>query len=510
MNDNRMAAIAGFAALLAVAAPARAQSGDARSVVGPDDLLGIAFEHNPTMRASLLDKDKARSAVRAEEGLYPIILLLDGGFTHSSSPSPQNDGSVDHRSSDSTVVGAGLTKTLPLGTQTSVRVEGSHELSSGATIPGTASTSDPAYGLTAKVGVTQPLLKGAGKTVVQSSWRQALKAEELADHRVRLQASDLISQILNAYWELWYAEHAVEIDRKARDLARTQLEEVEARVAEGDSAPVDALSFQTRLATLEESVVTAEAARDRLSVQLAGLLGFHSNENHMSPKSAELPSVDAKTPDLDSAVRTALLNAPEIREKLAAIAVAEEQLKTAGEEMRPRLDLLGWLQANTLGNGQVSPAFEQFGQGEAYSAYVGLLYELPLDNTRKDAKRASAMLDVDIAGQQLLAARDAVKASVVTLIEDISSSRKRLDLAERTLAVANKQAEAERERYNLGAAIFVQVREAEEAVREAELRTTRARVDLVQAELKLQNLTGKLIERYKDALATKPSKQKTK
>ncbi len=46
------------------------------------------------------------------------------------------------------------------------------------------------------------------------------------------------------------------------------------------------------------------------------------------------------------------------------------------------------------------------------------------------------------------------------------------------------------------AAIFVQVREAEEAAREADLRTTRARVDLVQAGLELDHLTGKTFDRY--------------
>jgi outer membrane protein TolC len=91
------------------------------------------------------------------------------------------------------------------------------------------------------------------------------------------------------------------------------------------------------------------------------------------------------------------------------------------------------------------------------------------------------------------------------VIEEIASARTRLELAERTLDVARKQAEAERERYDLGAAIFVQVREAEEAVREADLRTTRARVDLVLAQLELDHLTGRLLERYGELLQVKPA-----
>jgi len=494
MNERALSAAVALAATLALVLPLRAQAGAPAGRLRSEDALRLASEHNPSMRSSLLDKEQAAVAVRAEEGLYPLMLQLDGGFTHSSSPSLAAGGGVSHRSSNTTAVGAELSKTTPIGTQASLRVDGSHQATdSGGEGPG--------YGIGARLAVTQPVLRGAGKEVVEASLRQAIRAEELAAHRTRRVASELALQVLETYWELWYAERAVEIERRARDLAREQLEDMEARVAAGDRASVDALPFETRLATLEESVVAAETTRNGLSVRLAGLIGFGSSRDHVAADTDESPVDVGEMRDLDAAVATALANSPDVREQLAAISLADERARTAGEQMRPRLDIVGWLEANTLGNGEVSPAFSQFGDGQAYSAYVGLVYELPLSDTRKEAQRASAALDVEIATQQLLATKDAVKADVLTAQEKVSSIATRLALARRTHDVAMRQAEAERARYDLGAAIFVQVREAEEAVREAELRATRAEVDLALARLELEHLTGTLLERYPGLVA---------
>lgn len=478
-----------FVAFAALGAPSPCAAREGGEILGSREAIAAALENNPTLRAAVLNEEQAGAAVRAEEGLYPLMLQLDGGFTHASSPRVDTNGSIAHSSSDTTVLGAQISKTFPVGTEASVRVQGNQQL------PG---ADGPGYGLAARLGLTQPLLRGAGKTVVQSSWRQAVQAENIAALRSRRVASEVALNVLDTYWELWYSLRALEIEQRARDLARTQLEEAEARVEQGDTAPVEALPFQTRLATLEESVVAARASRDNLSVQLAGAIGFASRRDRVMADAGESPDIAGPIPAERKAVARALESSPEVREQLASIALAEERERTAGEQMRARLDMMGWLEANTLGNGEVSPAFSQFGQGEAYSAYVGLVYELPLDDTRKEAQRASARLDVDIASQQLVATRDSIRSQVMTVMETISSAKVRLELAERTLDVARRQAEAERERYELGAAIFVEVREAEESVREADLRTVRARVDLVQARLQLEHLTGELMENFGD------------
>jgi outer membrane protein len=485
MSDRRV--LAGIFAALALSLAATAPAGEpaAERIVRSDEVVAIAAKNNADLGAALLEERRAGADVTAEEGLRPFVLGLDGGYTHSSSPTVDQGGDVGFRTGNQIGVGGQVSKETVAGTQAAVRVEGNSQIAS----------PDSTYGLAATLSVTQPILRGAGREVGEASLRQARSAEDAARLAARRTASALARDALIAYWELWYAERALEIDARARDVAKLALDETRAKIGQGAAAEIDALQFETQLASLEETVVAAEAEVRRLSVQLSALTGLAREGARVRPDPREAPPMSGSEPSPDDALRAALRDAPELRESAAQVVAAEERARTAGEAMRQRLDLVTWIGAQTMGYGEVSPAFEQFGQGAAYSGYVGLVYELPLSDTRKEAQRASAKLDVDIARQRLIAAGDQVRADVAVAIEKCASGRKRLALAEQTLAVSRKLAEAERERYALGASIFIQVRDAEEAEREAALRTVRARIDLAEAQIELDHLTGALIAR---------------
>jgi outer membrane protein TolC len=483
MSDKR--ALAGVVAALALSsAVAWAEEPAQERIVRSDGAVALAAKNNGDLNAALLEEKRASVDVTAEEGLRPFTLQLDGGYTHSSSPGVGPGGSVSFRNGDQVDVGGQVSKSTAVGTQASARVEGSSSLD------------EPTYGLSATLSVTQPILRGAGTRVGEASLRQARDAETTAQLAARRTASTLARDVLDAYWELWYAERADEIDVRARDIAKMSLDDTRAKIEQGAAAEIDALQFETQLASLEETVVAAAADVQRLSVQLATLLGLAREAARVRPDPDEDPPLAAADPPPDEAFRAALSDAPEIRESAAAVTAAEDRARIAGEEQRQRLDLVGWIGAQTLGYQEVPPAFEQFGQGAAYSGYVGLVYELPLSDTRKDAQRASAKLDVEIARQQLVTTGDQVRADVAIALDKCKSGRKKLALAEQTLAVAGKLAEAERERYALGSSIFIQVRDAEEAEREAALRTVRARIDLAEAQIELDHLTGALLARF--------------
>jgi outer membrane protein TolC len=473
--------------------PAVAQQAPGPRRIGSGEALRLALKRNPELRAALDELERSAQDVRAEEGLYPFVLQLDGGYTHASNPSLSSQGGVNFRANDTARGGAELRKTLPEGTSAALRLEGSRSASKGPSWdPSGADRLGPGYGLSTRLEVTQPLLRGAGASIGEAGLRQAIKAQEVARRKLRRSTSQMIEQVLSTYWELWYAERALEIDIKARDLARSQLEEIQARVEAGGAAPVEVLPFETRLASLQEAIVAAETERARLGVELGRLLGTPEPGGRLATDGAEQPPVPAGDPALGEVLKRAVNGSPEVLELAAALALSQERAEVAADELRPRLDLQGWVQAQTLGDDELGPVFEQYGQTEAYSAYLGLLYELPLDDRRRQARRAAAALDVEINREQLIAARNRVTADVRSAVETLLSARKRVAFARQTLEAAEKQARAERERHDFGAAIYVQVREAEEAVREAGLRVERARVDLVQADIALQGLTGEL------------------
>jgi outer membrane protein TolC len=69
---------------------------------------------------------------------------------------------------------------------------------------------------------------------------------ELAARALERLRSALARDVLTAYYELWYATRALEIDRASLALVQQQDREAAARVEAGALSPVEVLTFQTR------------------------------------------------------------------------------------------------------------------------------------------------------------------------------------------------------------------------------------------------------------------------
>jgi outer membrane protein TolC len=471
------------------------QSLPASRVLQSQDALNIAAEQNADLHSALLAERLAAANLEAAQGQYPFTLQMEGGYQHTSVPSVMGSGGIAHQARDSLILSGELTKTFSFGTTTGLKLGGNRQVSRGSGTGAYDTTvGGPYYNFSARFYLTQPILRGFGNRVGLADFRQASVDRDLKKRTRERTASELAKSVLETYWELWYAEQAVEFDILARDIARSQLEEAQTRVATGDVAPVDAFSFQTRLATLEETVVEAEAEQRRLAAELKNTLGITGEPGRIVSDSNEALPIRDSMPPLAQVTKLALANSPEIIEAETSLALAKEKAVNAGEAMRQRLDATGWVEAQTLGDDEISPVFTQLGDEPAYSGYVGLVWELPLSNQKKDAERAAAKLQVDIAAQNLRKVNEQVQRDVALAHDRLETARKRLELAEVTQTVAEKQAAAAREKHALGAAIFTEVRDAEESVREASLRMTRAKVDLVKYQVQLDHLTGTLLK----------------
>jgi outer membrane protein TolC len=210
-------------------------------------------------------------------------------------------------------------------------------------------------------------------------------------------------------------------------------------------------------------------------------------------------------PALPSAVNDALRTSYARKQLQTQLAIVKDQLKIAGDPLRPRLDLDAYVQAQGLGNQRVPPAFQQFGQMDAVSAHVGLTFEMPLTDTRRSSQIQAAQLAAHVAEKQLQENELELKSSVASAIAQRRAAREKLGLAGQTEKIARAQAEAERARFLAGGSIAITVQQAEDSYRQAQLRVQRARVDLVLADIALAELRGQLLTRYADAVKHLPA-----
>jgi outer membrane protein TolC len=502
MNDRIHALFLG-SLLIALSPAAPAAAAERVRPISEAQAVAMAVARNPDLRIALLALRQAEQDVIAEEDRYAPILQLDGGVTHTESPSLSSQGGVTTSGSDAVVFGQQISKTFPWGTGVSFRLEEARTSRSAQAFTGSQNevTLGPGYSILGRLAVVQPLLRGLGTDVGEAQLRAAMFSRTAAEHARDRAASELLRGVLNAYWELWFAGSAYDIERTARALADRQLDDAKARIERGAGAPVDVYTFEGRVAELDEAVLTAQVERKRRAMDLARLLGTIGASATTWTASAGGVPEPPPTPSEQASVKRALEESPEIHELLARRALARDRVKSAGDPDRARLDLEGYLQAEGLGNNEVVPALEQFGTLGAVSAHVGLVFELPLFSDRHDAAVSAADLEADIASEQLRSARDRIESQVRLALLQERTARSRLDLADRTLRLREQQLDATRKRFAMGDAIPLEVLEAEESVRRARLRLTRARVDVALAELERAHLTGALLVRYRKLVA---------
>lgn len=486
------------------AAPAFAQAPHAMS---EQEVVAVAVAENPTLHVALLRAQQSRYNLRAEEALYTPVLGANAGYTHSRVPSLVANG-TRITGSDVFDLGASVTKPFAYGTVLSAAVSGQRSSRASLEQQALLGASGPGYSLVGRLSASQPLLRGAGTDIGLATQRQArlsLSANQLAAQSA---ASQVLSQVVSDYWELWYSNEAVRINLASRDLAKVQQEQAEQQVQSGALAPASALPYATQVAQLDEAVLAARTDLRQRELALAQTLGRPGGVGEtLAAADAPMPPT-ADEPVETTAVNDALRNSYDRRQLQTQLAIVKDQLKIAGDPLRPRLDLDAYVQAQGLGNRSVPPAFEQFGKMEAVSAHVGLTFEMPLSDTRRSSQIQASLMAAHVAEKQIAENELSIRASVASAIAQRRAARERLTLATETEKVARAQAEAERARFLAGSSIAITVQQAEDSYRQAQLRVQRARVDLVLADLALDNLRGQLLARYADAVQRLPAEQR--
>jgi outer membrane protein TolC len=490
---------AALALCLCVARGARAQ--DAQGALSSRTAVELAVQNNPTLHIALLQELQARYAVSAEEALYDAIFDANASVNHDLSPSLRgNDGTIVS-TLDTISLGAELTKTWSFGTIAQASVTAQRRLTSTAAInmPGGETALGPSYALNGTLVITQPFLRGAGNNVGQATLREARLNRTAMMLAAQQAGSQVLHDVLTAYWELWYSMETVRIDQASRDLAKVLQNQAEEQVKSGTLANVDALTYSTQVAVQEGSLVAAATDVRQRALTLALSLG-QAERTGPDLSSADTPS-DNVTDDVgEHAVDEALAASYELKQLEAQLRISQDQAKIAGDALRPQLNATATLSSQGLGNREVPPAFDQFGRLQAWGAQLGLTFETPVTDRRRSAQVEGALIAAHIAEKQIEAARQQLRTDVRSALARRDAAKRRLELALVTEKVAHDQAEGQRGKFQAGTALAIDVQQADNADQQAQLSTQRARVDVVEGELDLLHLRGKLLERYADVL----------
>ena len=411
-------------------------------------------------------------------------------------------------------------------------------------------TLNPQYPNSINLNLTQPLWRGLRFDENRHRVQVARKNRALSAEQFRQRVIEIVTQAVDAYWELDFAWHNLDVQAEAVRLAERQYASNRRQAEQGLLAPIDVVAAQTQVATFQQSLFSAQQALTQAENNLKSLMLPNRSDLFWSTALVPVtePDVNPPVPDLDNAMRQALKARPELAQSALALEVNKLDARLSEEQTKPRIDAFANLTAAglagrplppgpnpfTAGTGALIGRLNQlsalaglppvppisfgsnevpaiflgsYGQslsnlaaGNFPSAQVGLQISFPLRNRTAEAQAVTSAAE----GRRLRALQDqiemVIEADVRNALQAVASAKARLDAAVLARGSAEEQYASEHRQFQAGTSTVFLVLDRQTNFVRARSREARARTDFGESVANLDRATARTIEAQKITL----------
>jgi HAE1 family hydrophobic/amphiphilic exporter-1 len=382
-------------------------------------------------------------------------------------------------------------------------------------------TLNPQFPTSLALNFVQPLWRGLRYDDNRHRIEVARKNQQLTVTQLRQRITDIVTQAIQAYWELDYAYNNVAVQNEAVQLAESQYESNKRQAEQGILAPVDVVAAQTQFSTFQQNLLLALQALTQAENNLKILMLPDRTDLMWSaaliPETQLNPNVPV--PAFDDAVKQALQSRPEIAESVIALDINRADQRLAQEATRPRIDafanvtgagLAGTVIPSTgsiLGSlfpGGIAPVPPIFNGGYTQSlsnvlhgyfptAQVGVTVSLPIRN--RTALSQAAITSAE--GRKLQFTQSQVTMAVETDVRNsmqaVDAGRSRLEAAGLARRSAEEQYASEQRQFQAGTSSVFLVLQRQTDLINARNREVRSRADLAESLAALDRATANTI-----------------
>jgi HAE1 family hydrophobic/amphiphilic exporter-1 len=500
-----------------------------------NDAIRMALQNSNDIDQSRIDVQIAEFNLNAARGIYDPVLSSESFYERSTTPT------------SSTLGGAGASGAVTQTDQTgSARLGGfspfgggSYQLDFSSTRLTTTNQNvrlNPQFPTAATLTYTQPLIRGLRFDANRRNIEIAKKNLSLSDAQFRQRAIDVIAQVERAYWDLAFALRNLQVQIDAVKQARLQVESNQRMVEKGVLAPIDIVAASTQVTTFEQSVYAAQESVTTAENTLKTLILPDRTEliwsraiTPVTPVSLEAPRVP-----LESAVKAALDNRPELAQLRTSADINGINIRYLRDQTKPQVDLVGTYTTvglagtfvQTTSTGTTSALTQRVndlsiaaglqplptttststiaptlvgGYGQSLrnlvdqnfpTLRVGVRISLPLRNRTAEANLGGALALSNRITDQFKQTEQVIEAEVRNSIQAVRSAEARLASAAASRSSAEMQYASEQRKFRAGTTTVYLVLQRQTDLLGARGRELQAQTDLNKAISQLQRATG--------------------
>ncbi|HWI16169.1 MAG TPA: TolC family protein [Vicinamibacterales bacterium] len=159
----------------------------------------------------------------------------------------------------------------------------------------TFSTFNPSFTTNLVATFNQPLLRGFKIDNTRQQLLINLINRDISDESAKATIAQTLANVRNAYWDLVFAQSAVEVAQRATELADKLVEDNQARVEVGTLAPLDIVQAQAEAATRRQNLAAAEATAQTAELALKRYIVSGTDDPlwRQTLRPVDLPSLQA-------------------------------------------------------------------------------------------------------------------------------------------------------------------------------------------------------------------------
>ncbi|HSM13620.1 MAG TPA: TolC family protein [Thermoanaerobaculia bacterium] len=487
-----------------VPAPVRIVDGEVLLTL--EETVALALERNLGLRVERFTRQQIRLGVEQAMGVYDLSLGGSASVSSDESPAASNLDGAEVQEQDRGTFGLGVSQLFASGG--TGRIEwgnGRFKTNSQFAIL------NPSYSSGIDFSLSQPLLRGFGRSQTEFGIRIAEFQSDAARATFLQQVSTTIQNAENAYWNLVTAQANLRVAEESLRLAQQLHEDNEIRVDVGTLAPLELVQSEAGVATRQEEIIRARAAIGDAEDVLRYLIDIRNQAAWKLPIVAETPAeTEPIAIDVEQGIETARQSRPELAAERINQSSREIESVYYRQRTRPRLDLTARYGFNGVGGDVVvrdpdgnvissvpggwDDAINQMLDADFAGWQVGLEFGYPLQNRSARARAVIADLALEQGRTVLERLEQIVEAEVRIAARGVDTSRQEIESARVSVRFSERNLEAERRKYENGLSTSFQILQVEEDLTAARSRLVNAITGYRRAIVEYDRSIGRLLE----------------
>jgi len=491
-----------FAASATVRVDAAEIGEPAPRAVGLKEVISLALQQSPALGAAVADVDYAEGQKLAARGLDDLSLDAFAQWLENKRPLVEGTP-VQTTASDEILGWVQLTQPLPTGGRIGLRLSNDWVRSQFQTQRQDGSGFDPSQSAvwtpSLQLTLSHSLLRGIGMhTALAARYKTAALRDQASLTRAAT-AAVLVRDVVSAYWELAYAREELDIRKALAASAREQLEIVKANIEVGKQPPSASAEVLVSIAVRDEDALIANEVAQERSLDVERLVGASVEARAPRLAAAEKATPPEVVPPVSDVLVTAVEHNPQLLAANAGTRAAAVDVEVTRNGMLPQLDVT--FAGGPSGNAtDAATAFSQLGKFQTYSLSGALVFSEPIPRHYATGQKQSAEALLHKAKLTAADIRVQIETTVLRLVAQIDTARRRIEVLAPTTDSASLDLEAERARFAVGRSTNFDVLRRQDELATSKLRQARARTDYLKAVAALGAVTDEILDRYQVVL----------